>query len=195
MSSCAADGENAGVDQAVQHHGGDVDRLLIGHAAAIHHLGLDAERRLQLIELRPAAMHQHGLDADLMQDGDLFDEAARGGFVGEHRAARLDDEHLVLVHADVRRRALERAHGDGRIGSAHDHRGAPENLEASLGEHAVQDGHLHRQAIVRLALDHGARAVEDFVGDRDIAAHGQAVHELGIGLRAPRTSARARTNP
>src|SRR5258708_20519779 len=36
------------------------------------------------------------------------------------------------------------------------------------GQHAMQNGHLHRQTIVGLALDHRARAIEDFVGDRDV---------------------------
>src|ERR1022692_595921 len=49
------------------------------------------------------------------------------------------------------------------------------------GEHAVQNGHLHRQAIEGFAPYHGARAVQDLIGDGDIAAHRQAVHELGIG--------------
>ena len=56
-----------------------------------------------------------------MQDRHLLDQGARRHFVAEYGAARLDDEDLVLVHANVGRRALQRAHGDGRIGSAHDH--------------------------------------------------------------------------
>ncbi len=48
----------------------------------------------------------------------------------------------------------------------------------------MQNGHLHRQAIEGLALDHRARAVQDFIGDGDIAAHRQAVHELGVGQGA-----------
>ena len=50
-----------------------------------------------------------------------------------------------------------------------------------LGQHAMQDGHLHRQAIEGLALDHRARTIQNFIGHRDIAAHGQAVHQLRIG--------------
>src|SRR5277367_4619141 len=48
-------------------------------------------------------------------------------------------------------------------------------------QHAMQNGHLHRQTIEGLALDHRARAVQNFVGDRDVAAHRQAVHELSVG--------------
>src|SRR5580692_4410604 len=53
-----------------------------------------------------------------------------------------------------------------------------------LCQHAMQNGHLHRQTIEGLALDHRSRAVENLVGDRDVAAHRQAVHELGVGQRA-----------
>ena len=48
----------------------------------------------------------------------------------------------------------------------------------------MQNGHLHRQPIEGLAFDHRARAVQYFIGDRDIAAHRQAMHEFGVGLRA-----------
>src|SRR5271165_1865864 len=48
-------------------------------------------------------------------------------------------------------------------------------------QHAVQNGHLNDEAIERLAPDHRARPVQDFIGDGDVAAHGQAVHQFGIG--------------
>src|ERR1700677_1083386 len=51
----------------------------------------------------------------------------------------------------------------------------------SSSQHAMQNGHLHHHAVKGLAFDHRARAVENFIGDRDIAAHRQAVHELGVG--------------
>ena len=47
------------------------------------------------------------LRADLVQDCDLLDEPARRGGIAEHAAARLDDEHLALVHADVGRGAAQ----------------------------------------------------------------------------------------
>jgi hypothetical protein len=41
----------------------------------------------------------------------LDQRASRGG-IAEHTAARLDDEHLALVHADVGRGAAQRANGN-----------------------------------------------------------------------------------
>src|ERR1700678_4463885 len=58
----------------------------------------------------------------------------------------------------------------------------PQTVRSS--QHAMQNGHLYRQTIEGLALDHRARAVQNFIGDRDVAAHRQAVHELGVGQRA-----------
>src|SRR6185312_9514702 len=55
--------------------------------------------------------------------------------------------------------------------------------ETRSGQHAVQNGHLHHQAIEGLALDHGARTIQHFIGDGDIAAHRQAMHEFGVGPR------------
>jgi hypothetical protein len=116
-----ADGEDLRVDQAVQHHRARLDRLLIGDAASGDHPGLDAEGGLDAVELRSTAVDQHGLDAHLMQDRDLFDQRARRVAVGEGRAARLDDEDFALVHANVGGRAFQGAHRDGGIRSTDDH--------------------------------------------------------------------------
>jgi hypothetical protein len=56
-----------------------------------------------------------------MEDGDLFDEAAHRGRVGEHAAAGFDHEGLSLVHADVGGGAPQTADGGGGIGAMHDH--------------------------------------------------------------------------
>ena len=45
----------------------------------------------------------------------------------------------------------------------------------------MQDRHLHRQAVEGLALHDRARTIQNFIGHSDIAAHGQAVHQLRIG--------------
>ena len=69
-----ADRQDARVDQAVEHHGGHVDRFLVRDAPAVDHARVQPQGRLQAIQLRAAAVHQHGLDADLVQDGDLLDQ-------------------------------------------------------------------------------------------------------------------------
>ena len=51
-------------------------------------------------------------------------------------------------------------------------RNTPLEARIASGQHAVQNGHLHRQTIEGLALDHRARTVQNFIGDRDVAAHG-----------------------
>src|SRR5277367_5372948 len=55
---------------------------------------------------------------------------------------------------------------------------------ARSSQHAMQNGHLHRQTIEGLALDHRARAVQNFIGNRDVAPYRQTVHQLGVGQRA-----------
>src|SRR5690606_21062200 len=114
-----ADAENLRVHQAVEHHAGDFHRLLVGHSPARHHVRRDAETFLDLRQLRSATVHQHDADADLVQDRDLLDQRARGLHVAKHTAARLDDEHLALVHANVRGGAAQRANGNGGIGTKH----------------------------------------------------------------------------
>ena len=108
----ATDAEDLSVHEAIEHHAGDFDGFLVRHATSCDHLRLDAERLLDLRELRPAAMHEHDANADLMQDRDLLDELARRFRIAENTAARLDDEHLAFVHADVRRGAAQRANGN-----------------------------------------------------------------------------------
>ena len=83
----AAGGEDARVDEAVQHHGRRVDRAVVGDAAAAHHARLDAERALHLVELRAAAVHQHDADAEVVQDRDLLDQRA-GARRGRRRSRR-----------------------------------------------------------------------------------------------------------
>ena len=120
----AAERQQLGVDEAVEHHGGGVDGLLVGDAPALHHARGHAQRLGDFRELRTAAVHEHHAHAEVMKDGDLLDEAAHGGRVGEHAAAGLHDEGLALVHADVGRRAAQAADGGGGIGAMHDHAGS-----------------------------------------------------------------------
>ena len=151
----AAQRQQPRVDEAVQHHAGRVDRRVVGDAAALHHARLDAEPRGDLVELRPAAVHQHDADAEVVQDRDLLDERAHRRGLAERAAAGLDHEDLALVHVDVRRRAAQGAHRDGVFDLVSDHRCMhPSRVGGSVGgEHPVQHRHLHDHAIGRVGDD------------------------------------------
>ena len=47
----------------------------------------------------------------------------------------------------------------------------------------MQHGHLDDHAVGGFANHAAARSVENFVGDRDVAAHGQAMHEMAVSPR------------
>ena len=117
----AADSQNPGVDQAVEHHRGHVDGFLIGDAPPCDHSRRHAQCLGELSELRAAAVHHHDPHAEVMEHGDLLDQDARRGRVAEHAAAGLDDERLALVHADVGSGALQRPDGERLIASMQDH--------------------------------------------------------------------------
>ncbi len=121
----AADRQDAGVDEAVEHHGGDIDRFLVGHAPALHHPGLHTHGLGDLGQLRTATVHHHHAHAHVVQDADLFHERLRQCGRAEDAATGLDHKGLALVHADVGRGALQRANGGRMIGRVRDHCGSP----------------------------------------------------------------------
>jgi hypothetical protein len=121
----AADREDARVDEAVQHHRGHIDRALVGDASALDHARGDAEGVGKLGELRTPAVDQHDAHAEVVQDADLLDEGARGRGVAEHAAACLHHEDLALVHAYVRRSALQRPDRERLVSPMHDHPDSP----------------------------------------------------------------------
>ena len=53
------------VDLARQHHLHDVGGFRVGHAQAVDEFALFAQLLKHFGDLRPAAVHQHDLDADL----------------------------------------------------------------------------------------------------------------------------------
>ena len=103
----AARREDASVDEPVQDHRRHFERVFIGDAAAVDHLGIDAELASELSRLGTAAMDEHDPDPELVQQRHLLDESAGRRFARKDGAARFDDERLALEHADVRRRLLE----------------------------------------------------------------------------------------
>ena len=73
----AADAEDARVDQPIEHHRRDVDRLLVGDAPSLHHARRHAERLGQLGSCGPPPCTITHAHAEVVQDGDLLDQDAR----------------------------------------------------------------------------------------------------------------------
>ena len=112
-----ADGEAAGrvdgrddllVDRAGEHHLDDVDGLLVGHPQAVDELALDLEALEHPADLRAAAMHHDGVDADLAQQHDVAGEQAEQLLLAHGVAAVLDDEGGAGVAPHVGQRLAQR---------------------------------------------------------------------------------------
>ena len=76
----------------------------VGEAAALDEVGLDAEPAESLGDLRPAAVHEHRVDAEPLEPDDVVEDGA----LFADRAADFDDDGLADVFADVRQRFEER---------------------------------------------------------------------------------------
>ena len=96
----AQGGDDFGVDLAGEDHHDDVERLLVGDAAALDHLGLDAELLGELGGLLAAAVDHDHVDADLRDQRDLLAEGVERLLVVGDLAADLHDEGLVLEPVD-----------------------------------------------------------------------------------------------
>ena len=107
-----AGGQNACVDLPIEHHGRHFQCMFVGDPTALDELRRHAQRRGQFRRLRPAAVHQHDANADLVQDGDLLNQRLGGLETDEQFTAGLQHEDLALVHANVGRGVLERGHHD-----------------------------------------------------------------------------------
>ena len=60
-----------------------------------------------LIDGLAAAMHEHGLHADVVQEDDVGEDVGEGRFIIHDRAADLDDDDLVMESLDVGERLNE----------------------------------------------------------------------------------------
>ena len=76
------------VDRAGQHHLDDVDGLLVGDAQAVDELALDLQPIEHAADLRPAAVHDDRIDADLAQQHDVAGEQAGQLLVRPSRGRR-----------------------------------------------------------------------------------------------------------
>ena len=97
------------VDRAGQHHLDDLDGLLVGDAQARGKFRLDAELFEHGLDLRPAAVHHHGIDRGLLQQHHVPGEVAGGLLAAHGVAAILNDDGLLVVLLHVRQRFGEDA--------------------------------------------------------------------------------------
>ena len=65
---------NVFVDGAGEHHFHDLDHGGVGHPQPVDEGRLDRQPLQHRVDLRPAAMHHDGIDADLFQQGDVAAE-------------------------------------------------------------------------------------------------------------------------
>ena len=68
-------GDEGAVD-AHQHLVHDFERLLIGEATAFDEVRLDAEPAQSFGDLRAAAVHEHGVDAEPFEPDDVVEDGA-----------------------------------------------------------------------------------------------------------------------
>ena len=81
---------------ADQYHLDDIQSLLIGYAHAAHVAAGDAHLVEHGIDLRPTAVHHHGINADVLEQHDVLGEAGFELLVFHRIAAILDDEGLAV---------------------------------------------------------------------------------------------------
>ena len=95
------------VDRAGEHHFDDLDGGLVGDAQAAGEGRLDAELGEHRADLRAAAMHDHGVDAGLLEQDHVAGELARLVLVAHGMAAVFHDDRRIVVAQHVRQRLHE----------------------------------------------------------------------------------------
>ena len=92
------------VDLADQDHLDDVEGLLIGDPHAAHIVAFDPHLVEHRVDLRPAAMNHHRIDADILEQDDILGEARFELLVFHGVAAILDDEGLAVKALEIGQR-------------------------------------------------------------------------------------------
>ena len=95
------------VDLAAEHHLDDVHGLGVGDAHALDEFALLAQARQLLVDLRAAAVHDHRVHADQLEQHHVVGKAALEALVGHRVAAVLDDDGLAVEALDVGQRLGE----------------------------------------------------------------------------------------
>jgi hypothetical protein len=95
------------VDAADEDHLGDAHRLFVGDAHAADEPRADAEPVEHLVDLRTAAVHDHRVHADELEQHDVLRERLLELVVGHRVAAVLDDDGLAVKAPDVGQRLVK----------------------------------------------------------------------------------------
>ena len=90
------------VDLADEHHLRDLDGLRVGHAQAVDELHRQVEPLHVAGDLRAAAVDDHRVHADVLEQHDVARELLLQRGVDHRRAAVLDHDGLAVELADVR---------------------------------------------------------------------------------------------
>jgi hypothetical protein len=99
------------VHRAGKDHFGDFHGRLVRHPQAVQELRFDAGPFEHAADLRAAAMDDHRMDADQLEQNDVGGEA-RGGFAVAHGVAAIFDDHgFAVVDLDEGQRLGQRARG------------------------------------------------------------------------------------
>jgi hypothetical protein len=103
---------------ADQHHLGHLDRGLVGHAQAVDELHLHAQPLHIARDVGPAAVHDHRVEAHVLEQHHVARELLLELGVGHGRAAVLDHHGLAVEVADVRQRLQEGGYVSHEVYSA-----------------------------------------------------------------------------
>ena len=97
------------VDLADQHHLRDLDGLRVGHAQPVDELDRQVEAPHVAGDVRAAAVHDHRVHPDVLEQHHVAGELLLERGVGHRRAAVLDHYGLAVELADVGQRLEQRA--------------------------------------------------------------------------------------
>ena len=107
--------EDVRVDLAEQHHLRDLDRLGIGDPQALDELHLHPHPLHVVGDLRPAAVDDHGVHPDVLEEHHVPGEGLPQLLVAHRRAAVLDHDRAAVELPDVGQRLEEGLDGRGHV--------------------------------------------------------------------------------
>jgi hypothetical protein len=89
------------IDPAGQYHLHNFHRGRVGHSHPVPKLRDHSQSIQHLIDLRPPAMHDHGVEPDILQQHHILGKSLFQGRIGHRMPPVLDDDRLALEGADV----------------------------------------------------------------------------------------------